>query len=193
MLCGKLFRISPQSFYQVNHDGAELLYTLAAERTGMNGQGTLLDLYCGIGSIGLTMAKDVKELIGIELVPEAVECAKENAERNGITNASFYCGDASSAEAFLSAAEEARGERIAADVVIIDPPRKGTTKELIDTIAAREIPRVVYVSCAPDTLARDVAYFMKKGYVPGDVQPVDMFPRTGHVESVVCLTRTFDN
>ena len=191
-LCGLEFTIAPAAFWQVNHDGAETLYRLAAKEAALTGEETLLDLYCGIGSIGLSMAKDVKKLIGIELVPEAVECAKENARANGITNASFYCGDASSAEAFLSAAEEERGAKIRADVAIIDPPRKGTTKELIDTIAAREIPRVVYVSCAPDTLARDVAYFMKKGYVPGAVQPVDMFPRTGHVESVVCLTRVCD-
>ena len=192
-LCGLEFSIDPAAFWQVNHDGAELLYGLAAERAALTGRETLLDLYCGIGSIGLSMADRVKELIGIEIVPEAVRCAKENAEHNGITNASFYCGDASSAEAFLSAAEETRGEKIRADVVIIDPPRKGTTRELIDSISARQIPRVVYVSCGADTLARDCKYFREKGYEIGEVQPVDLFPRTGHVESVVCLTRRLDN
>ena len=188
-LCGLEFAIDPAAFWQVNHDGAELLYGLAAERAALTGKETLLDLYCGIGSIGLTMADRAKELIGIEIVPEAVRCAKENAERNGITNASFYCGDASSAEAFLSAAEQEREEQIRAAVVIIDPPRKGTTRELIDCIADRGIPRVVYVSCGPDTLARDCKYFREKGYEIGEVQPVDLFPRTGHVESLVCLQR----
>lgn len=188
-LCGLSFSIDPAAFWQVNHDGAELLYGLAADRAGLTGKETLLDLYCGIGSIGLTMAHKARELIGIEIVPEAVRCAKENAKQNGINNASFYCGDASSAEAFLSAAETERGEKIRADVAVIDPPRKGTTKELIDCIAFRGIPRVVYVSCGPDTLARDCKYFREKGYEIGEVQPVDLFPRTGHVESVVCLTR----
>ncbi|MBO5269166.1 MAG: 23S rRNA (uracil(1939)-C(5))-methyltransferase RlmD, partial [Clostridia bacterium] len=189
VLCGRRFSIDPAAFWQVNHDGAELLYGLARERAMLTGKETLLDLYCGIGSIGLSMADGVKELIGIEIVPEAVRCSKENAAENGIANASFYCGDASSAEAFLSAAEAERGAPIKADVVIIDPPRKGTTRELIDCIAARRIPRVVYVSCGADTLARDCKYFRECGYEIGEVQPVDLFPRTGHVESVVCLTR----
>ena len=189
-LCGLDFEIDPAAFWQVNHDGAELLYGLARERAALSGGEVLLDLYCGIGSIGLSMADGVKELYGIEIVPEAVECAKRNAERNGIENAFFYCGDASSAERLLSAAEEARGERIVFDVVVIDPPRKGTTRELIDAIAERSIPRVVYVSCGPDTLARDCKYFRERGYEIGAVQPVDLFPRTGHVESVVCLERS---
>ncbi len=188
-LCGLDFEIDPAAFWQVNHDGAELLYGLAKERAALTGEETLLDLYCGIGSIGLSMADRVKELYGIVIVPEAVECAKRNAELNGIKNASFYCGDASSAERLLSSAEEAKGGRIDFDVVVIDPPRKGTTRELIDAIAARGIPRVVYVSCGPDTLARDCKYFREKGYEIGEVQPVDLFPRTGHVESVVCLER----
>jgi 23S rRNA (uracil1939-C5)-methyltransferase len=187
---GVTFSISPRSFYQINTAQAEAIYAAAASH--LSPDDVLLDLYCGIGTIGLTCASRVKELIGIEIVPEAVRCAKENAEANGIRNASFYCGDASSAEAFLSAAEEKRGERIRADVVVIDPPRKGTTRELIDSIAAREIPRVVYVSCGADTLARDCKYFCEKGYEIGTVQPVDLFPRTGHVESVVCLTQRLD-
>ena len=189
VLCGRTFTVDPAAFWQVNHDAAELLYGIARDRAALTGEEILLDLYCGIGSIGLSMADGARELIGIEIVPEAVRCAKENAERNGVRNASFYCGDASDAERFLAAAEEARGEAIRADVVVIDPPRKGTTRELIDVIAAREIPRVVYVSCGADTLARDCKYFREKGYELSAVQPVDLFPRTGHVESVVCLSR----
>ena len=189
VLCGKTFRISPQSFYQVNHDGAELLYLLAAERTGMRGQGTLLDLYCGIGSIGLSMAERAERLVGIEIVEQAVVCARENAARNGVGNAVFSCGDASDAEKLLDAAERDYG-KIDADVVILDPPRKGSTPELITYLCnTRKTPRIVYVSCDPDTLARDCALFRQLGYEIGTVTPVDMFPRTGHVESVVCLTR----
>ena len=190
MLCGKLFRISPQSFYQVNHDGAELLYNIAAERTGMNGQGTLLDLYCGIGSIGLSMAERAERLVGIEIVESAVQCARENAARNGVQNAVFSCGDASDAEKLLDAAERDYG-KIDADVVILDPPRKGSTPELITYLCnTRRVPRIVYVSCDPDTLARDCALFRELGYEIGTVTPVDMFPRTGHVESVVEIRRS---
>ncbi len=186
-LCGVRFRITADSFWQVNHKGAELLYSLARERADMRG-GTLLDLYCGTGSIGLTMAKDADRLVGIEIVERAVECAKVNAEQNGIENAEFYCGDASDSEGIIASAEKQTG-RIDADVVVLDPPRKGSTPELINYIAARKIPRIVYVSCDPDTLARDCKLFSELGYEIGTVTPVDMFPRTGHVESVVCLTR----
>jgi 23S rRNA (uracil1939-C5)-methyltransferase len=189
VLCGLRFSIAPQAFYQVNHDACELLYGIAKERAELTGEETLIDLYCGIGTIGLSMADRAKEIVGIEIVPEAVECAKENARRNGIENASFYCGDASDAEAFLSSAEQAHGafENV---TVIMDPPRKGSTRELITTLANRNYNRVVYISCNPDTLARDCAIFRELGYTIGEVQPVDLFPRTGHVESVVCLTRS---
>ena len=186
-LLGVRFRISADSFWQVNHKGAELLYSLARERADMKG-GTLLDLYCGTGSIGLTMAKDSDRLVGIEIVERAVECAKINAQINGIENAEFYCGDASDSEGIIASAERQTG-KINADVVVLDPPRKGSTPELIGYIAERKIPRVVYVSCDPDTLARDCKLFFELGYDIGVVTPVDMFPRTGHVESVVCLTR----
>ena len=182
------FRISADSFWQINHKGAELLYSLARQRADMHG-GTLLDLYCGTGSIGLTVAKDADRLVGIEIVERAVECAKTNAEINGIKNAEFYCGDASDSEGIIASAEKQTG-KIDADVVILDPPRKGSTPELIGYIAARKIPRVVYVSCDPDTLARDCKLFFELGYCIGKITPVDMFPRTGHVESVVCLTRS---
>ena len=191
-LCSRTFRIAPDAFYQVNHDAAELLYGIAAERTELKGEGLLLDLYCGAGTIGLSMAHLADELVGIEIVPAAVECAKENAARNGVQNAAFYCGDAADTEGLLAEAEAARGI-LHPDVVILDPPRKGCDKALLDFLAAREVPRIVYVSCGPDSLARDCAILRAHGYEIGKVTPVDLFPRTGHVESVVCLTREFDN
>ena len=186
-LCGVRFIVTADSFWQVNHKGAELLYSEARRRAGMTG-GTLLDLYCGTGSIGLTMAKDADRLIGIEIVPGAVECAKKNALINGIENAEFYCGDASDSEGIIASAEKITG-KIDADVVVLDPPRKGSTPELIGYLAQRKIKKIVYVSCDPVTLARDCKLFSELGYSIGTVTPVDMFPRTGHVESVVCLTR----
>ena len=187
-LCGKTFRIAPASFYQVNHDAAELLYSLAAERTGLDGKGLLLDLYCGAGTIGLSMAERAGEVIGMEIVPAAVECANVNKRLNGIKNAHFYCGDAANAEGLLAPVEQERGT-LHPDVVILDPPRKGCDEALLQFLAAREIPRIVYVSCNPDTLARDCAILHALGYEIGTVTPVDLFPRTGHVESVVCLSR----
>ncbi len=187
-LCGLNFRITPQSFYQVNHDACELLYGLAGERACLTGGELLLDLYCGIGSIGLSMARDAREVLGMEIVESAARAADENAKRNNIQNASFFCGDAGDPNGLLRRAEQERGDLTDA-VVIIDPPRKGTTRELIEGIAERNIRRVVYVSCNPDTLARDCAIFHEFGYEIGTVTPVDLFPRTGHVESVVCLER----
>ncbi len=183
-LCGLTFRVSADSFYQVNRDGAEMLYTLAGELADLRGGEALMDLYCGTGTIGLSMASKAKRLIGIEVVEAAVECAKENAARNGIENAEFFCADAGDRETILRAAGGVRP-----DVVIIDPPRKGSTKELVGCLASLKVPKIVYVSCDPNTLARDCAWFSEAGYTLGDVHPVDMFPRTGHVESVVCLTR----
>lgn len=189
-LCGLRFRISAGAFYQVNHDACQLLYGIAKERAGLTGGETLLDLYCGIGTIGLSMADRAGEVIGIEIVEEAVKCAAENAKRNGVENAHFYCGDASDARLLLATAEEAHGALDPANtVVILDPPRKGSTPELITYLSDRGFDRVVYVSCNPDTLARDCVVFENLGYQIGAVTPVDMFPRTGHVESVVCLTR----
>jgi 23S rRNA (uracil1939-C5)-methyltransferase len=190
ILLGQRFRIGPASFWQVNHDGAELLYRTVAEKAELSGNEVLLDLYCGTGSIGLTLAGKVKNLVGVEIVPEAVECAKVNAELNGIQNAEFYCGDASDTEGILGLAERKSGRKINADAVILDPPRKGSTPELIKYIAGRNIEKVIYVSCGPDTLARDCVEFMKYGYeISGEVTPVDMFPRTGHVETIVCLCK----
>jgi 23S rRNA (uracil1939-C5)-methyltransferase len=186
-LCGVRFSVSADSFYQVNREGAELLYRKAAELADLRGGEILCDLYCGAGTIGLSMlsmSKNVARLIGVELVEAAVECAKANAERNGIENAEFYCGDASSKDMILSCT----GGKTP-DVVVIDPPRKGSTKELVDCLSALDVKKIVYVSCNPDTLARDCVWFAEAGYEIGEIQPVDMFPRTGHVESVVCLTR----
>ena len=187
-MCGLTFRISAGAFYQVNHNACELLYGIARERAALTGKETVLDLYCGIGTIGLSMAKDAQKVIGIEIVEEAVIRAAENAARNNITNAYFYCGDASNAEKLLERAEAAHGD-VSGATVIMDPPRKGSTPELITYLAKRNFARIVYVSCNPDTLARDCVLFKELGYEIGEVTPVDLFPRTGHVESVVCLTR----
>ena len=186
-LCGLRFKITPQSFYQVNRDGAELLYSLAADLADLKNSGgdlTLCDLYCGTGTIGLSMAKGAKRLVGIEIVDSAVECAKQNARDNGIANADFFCADASDPKTILNCMGGVRP-----DVVVIDPPRKGSTRELAECLSELGVPRIVYVSCNPDTLARDCTYFAELGYTIGEVTPVDMFPRTGHVESIVCLTR----
>jgi 23S rRNA (uracil1939-C5)-methyltransferase len=129
------------------------------------------------------MSDKVANLIGVEIVPSAVECARINAELNGVKNAEFYAIDASKTEDIL------KNRSLSADVVVIDPPRKGTTRELIEYLNKMNVPKIVYVSCDPDTLARDVAIFRELGYGTDKVYPVDMFPRTGHVESVVCLTR----
>lgn len=188
-LCGKRFRLSPDSFYQVNHDAAEMLYGLAGEMADLDGTQHLLDLYCGAGTIGLCLSDNVKQLTGIEIVPEAVACATQNAALNGIPSdrARFICADAGDADSLLAAVDSP--EMPPVDVAIIDPPRKGTTPEMIEALCRRNIPRIVYVSCEPETLARDCALFEKQGYIIGTVQPVDLFPRTGHVESVVCLKR----
>ena len=183
-LCGLKFQISPLSFYQVNPAGAEILYRKAAEYAGLTGKETVLDLYCGAGTIGLTLAADAKEIIGVEVVPAAVADAKTNAQLNGIKNARFICGDAAGAAEIL--ANEGRKP----DVVILDPPRKGCTPELLNTVAGITPGRIVYVSCDPATLARDCAILNGLGYKVDKAVPVDMFPRTGHVETIVALHRT---
>ncbi len=189
ILCGKRLRLSAGSFYQVNHDAAELLYNTAAEMAELRGDEHLLDLYCGAGSIGLSMIDRVADVTGVEIVPEAVECAKVNAALNGLdeSRTRFFCGDASDARKFIDAATENGAPE--PDVAVIDPPRKGTTRELIAELSRRDIRKIVYISCEPETLGRDCAVFREFGYTVGEVQPVDLFPRTGHVENVVCLTR----
>ncbi|MBR2952558.1 MAG: 23S rRNA (uracil(1939)-C(5))-methyltransferase RlmD [Clostridia bacterium] len=191
-LCGVSLSLAPAAFYQVNHEMAAALYEEARRRAALTGNELLLDLYCGVGSIGLSMARDVRELIGIEVVPDAVACAAENADRNGITNASFYVGDAADAENLLACAEDSRGAKIMPDAVVLDPPRKGCDEKLLSFLASRNVPRIIYISCNPRTLARDVAILTKMGYEADKVTPFDLFPRTAHVESVVSLTRAFD-
>ncbi len=182
-LCGLKFRLSPLSFYQVNRRQAERLYGLAADAAALTGEETLLDLYCGTGTIGLSMAHRVRELTGVEVVAPAVEDAKRNAEENGITNARFFAADAA------DAAKRLEAEGWHPDVVVIDPPRKGCDVAVIETIAEMAPERVVYVSCDPATLARDLKRFDELGYETQMVTPVDMFPRTAHVESVARLCR----
>lgn len=181
ILCGVKIKLSPLSFYQVNRNGAELLYKKAAEYVAPSPDEVVLDLYCGTGTIGLSMAKSVKELVGVEIIPEAIEDAKENAKINGIENATFICGDAS------VAAEKLKEEGIKPDTVILDPPRKGCAEELLRTVAEITPKKIVYVSCDPATLARDCKRLLNFGYEVQEVTPVDMFPRTSHVESVALL------
>ena len=182
-LCGLSFRLSPHSFYQVNHDQAETLYRLAADAAELNENDVLLDLYCGTGTIGLSMAHRVKSLVGVEIVPQAIEDAKQNALRNGIHNARFLCADAAKAAAQLEK------EGVRPTVIVLDPPRKGCDNALIETVARMAPDRVVYVSCDPATLARDCAVFDKLGYKTVHATPVDMFPKTAHVETVALLSK----
>jgi 23S rRNA (uracil1939-C5)-methyltransferase len=188
VLCGLRFKIAPEAFYQVNRDGAELLYTKAAELAELDGSSDVVDLYCGTGTIGLSMAKNSKRVFGIDIVEESIVCAKQNAKANGIENADFAATDAGVPENIKKCLDGA-GIDISAATVVIDPPRKGSTPELIGFLAKENVQKVVYISCNPDTLARDCKLFLELGYTMSDVQPVNMFPRTGHVESVVCLTR----
>ena len=183
VLCRLKFKISPFSFWQVNRAQAEKLYSKAKEYAKLSGDEVLLDLYCGTGTIGLTMAQDCKQLVGVEIVEDAVNDAKANAEANEINNARFICADAP------TAAEQLRKEGTAPDVVILDPPRKGCGEELVKTIRKMNPKRVVYVSCDPATLARDLKYFSENGYITHEVTPCDMFPRTAHCESVALLTK----
>ncbi len=182
-LCGLEFRISPRSFYQVNSAQTEVLYTKAREYASLAGGERVIDAYCGTGTIGLTAAKDAREVIGVEHNPDAVRDAEENARRNGIANARFVCADAG--EFMRDMAQ--RGE--SADVVITDPPRAGCSKKFLESLITLSPARIVYVSCNPETLARDLGYLTKNGYTAEKIQGVDMFPFTEHVESVVCLTR----
>ncbi len=185
-LCGLNFRLSPLSFYQVNTEQAERLYTIARDYAVQDNTRVLLDLYCGTGTIGLSMANRTDTLIGVEIVPQAVQDAERNAEENGITNARFFAADAA------EAAKRLEQEGVRPDTVILDPPRKGCDEALIDTVVRMAPKRVVYVSCDPATLARDLKRFDERGYITEKVTPVDMFPRTAHVESVASLTRGVD-
>lgn len=178
-LLGNIYNISPLSFYQINPVTAEAIYKKAIDLAEIKEGDKICDLYCGIGTIALSATKmsQAKSVIGVEIIPDAVENAKQNARANGIVNAEFYCGDANDPHIDGS------------DVIFVDPPRKGLSAELIRHIAEVAPRRVVYISCAADTLARDCALFEKQGYTVNEVYPYDMFPRTGHIENVCVLKR----
>ena len=182
-LCGLTFRLSPRSFYQVNHHQAQRLYEAAISQAQITKKDLVLDLYCGVGTITLAMAKAAGKVIGVEVVEQAVADARENAKRNGIENAEFFCGDAG------KAALELERQGIRPDVVIVDPPRKGLNADAIEALARIAARRIVYVSCDPATLARDVALLKERGYVLKNAMAADLFPRCAHVESIVCLCR----
>ena len=182
-LCGLQFRLSPRSFYQVNHHQAQRLYQAAIDQAGITKADTVLDLYCGVGTITLAMAGAAGRVIGVEVIPQAVEDARENAERNGIQNAEFFCGDAGQAALTL----EQQGVR--PDVITVDPPRKGLNADAIEAISRMNPRRLVYISCDPATLARDVALLKEKGFRLQSAQAADLFPRCAHVETVVLLSR----
>ena len=178
-LCGHTFLLSPEAFYQVNHAQAERLYACAVDYAGLTGEETVLDLYCGAGTITLALAEHAKTAIGVEIVPEAIENAKRNALRNGMENTEFFCADAGQAAQRLAK----RG----IDVLVVDPPRKGLDATARDAILKMQPPKVVYVSCDPATLARDVAELCGAGYTLEKAQAFDLFPRTFHVETVCLL------
>ena len=179
-MCGVPVKLGPLSFYQVNTPAAERLYAVAREFAGLRPTDTLLDLYCGMGTIGLSMADDCGALVGVEIVPEAVESAKANAAAMGVQNARFLCADAGQAAAQLAA------EGLSPQVICLDPPRKGCDAATLDAVLAMAPRRVVMVSC---NAARDCRYLANRGYRPVKVQPVDLFPRTKHVETVVLLSQ----
>ncbi len=182
-LCSLRFELSPRSFFQVNTPQAETLYAVALEYAALSGGETLLDLYCGTGTIGLCAAAKAGRVVGAEIVAAAIEDAKKNALRNGIKNAEFICADAAEAAARF------KSEGLAPDVIIVDPPRKGLAPEVIASAAEMAPKRIVYVSCDPATLARDLKLFAGLGYAAQRLTAVDMFPRTSHVEVVSLLQR----
>lgn len=182
-LCGVRFRISASSFYQVNPVQTEILYRTAIEAAGLDGTQSVLDAYCGVGTIGLCAAGKAKQVLGIEKNASAVRCAVQNAKENGIRNARFINADATAAIQKMAA----RGER--ADVVFLDPPRAGSTPEFLDAVSRMRPEKLVYISCNPETQQRDLEYLRKKGWQVRRIQPVDLFPHSGHVETVALLTR----
>ncbi len=184
-LLGIDFAISPLSFYQVNPQQTERLYQAAIDNAGLDGSQTVIDAYCGIGTISLAVAKHAKQVYGVEIVPAAIADAKKNAQNNGITNAEFVVGKAE--EQFA----EWQAEGLKPDVVIVDPPRKGLAESLIEATGKMAPKKVIYVSCNPATLVRDIQRFAEQGYhVTKPIQPVDQFPQTTHVESITVLSRS---
>ena len=183
VLCGRVFRLSVPSFYQVNHEQAERLYAKAIEYAQLTGEETVLDLYCGAGTITLALASHAKRVLGAEIVPEAIDDARENAARSGVENAEFFCGDAS------DVAKKLAQENLRPDVITVDPPRKGLAEDVVESIARMQPERVVYVSCDSATMARDVKRFAALGYRAVRACAVDLFPRADHVETVVLLSK----
>lgn len=184
-LCGKVFRISPKSFYQINPVQTEVLYAKAMEFAALQKTQTAIDAYCGVGTIGLVASDFAGQVIGVELNRDAVHDAIANCKRNGVRNARFYCADAGD---FMTAMAQ-DGEK--ADVLFMDPPRAGSSPAFLRAAAKLAPKRIVYISCNPETQARDLAQLTKSGYKVRAIQPVDMFPHTNHVEVVVSLTRDF--
>jgi 23S rRNA (uracil1939-C5)-methyltransferase len=185
------YQISPLSFYQVNPVQTERLYGLALEYAELTGNETVWDLYCGIGTISLFLAKQAGQVYGVEIVPQAIEDARNNAEINGITNAEFYVGKAEEVlpDYYKNYQAEHEGKTAHADVIVVDPPRKGCEESLLQTMVDMQPERIVYVSCDSATLARDIKYLRNKGYEIKKVRAVDQFPHTVHVEVVTCLHR----
>ncbi len=180
-LCGLQFRLSPRSFYQINHHQAQRLYAAAIAQGEITKEDLVLDLYCGVGTITLAMAQAAGKVFGVEVVEQAVADARENARRNGIENAEFFCADAG------KAALELEKQGIKPDVVVVDPPRKGLNADTIEALARMSPRRLVYVSCDPATLARDIAALKQRGYRLKTAQAADLFPRCSHIESICLL------
>lgn len=183
-LCGCTFRISPNSFYQVNPVQTKLLYEKAIEYAGLTGKERVIDAYCGTGTIGLIASRHAKEVLGVELNADAIRDAVTNAKRNQISNVRFFQGDAG--EFMVDMANRKQK----ADVVILDPPRSGSTEEFLSSVVKLSPKKVIYISCGPETLARDVKYLAKRGYKAVECTPFDLFPFTQHVESTVLLQRS---
>ena len=184
VLCGKRFRISSRSFYQINPVQTEVLYTKALAMAGLSGRETVIDAYCGIGTIGIIAAGQAKEVIGVEVNGDAVKDAVTNAKTNGVQNIRFFHADAGRFMRQLAA------DRVPVDVVLMDPPRAGSDTAFLSSVCTLRPQKVVYISCNPETQGRDLAYLCKNGYKAVRAQPVDMFPHTNHVETVVLMTRT---
>lgn len=183
ILCGIKYRISPQSFYQINSIQTEKLYKKAIELAELKGNEKIIDAYCGIGTIGMTASKNAKEIIGVELNKDAVRDAINNAKANGIKNVRFVCDDAGKFMVNMAA----KGESI--DVVLMDPPRAGSDEAFLNSLVKLNPKKVVYISCNPETLKRDMMYLRKRGYVANVVYPYDMFPFSGHIECVVLMSK----
>ena len=182
-MAGVPVELGPLSFYQVNTRGANQLYSVVQTFAELTGKELLLDLYCGAGTIGLSMAAQCQKLIGVEIIPQAVESARQNAERMGVRHAEFFCADAGQAAQRLAA------QSLHPDVIVLDPPRKGCDSATLQAVLQMNPPKIVMVSCNVSTAARDVRFLCENGYQVQAIQPVDMFPRTKHVEAVIGLIR----